>query len=253
MRRTLLLGWALAASPLAAQAPAGATGWADSARREIDAAVIRGDTARVSQARALVERALTLFPDDPWLLHYHGYALYREATMNAARSKANPAKLLEAAAEALERSAKLRPMAETYAVWSSVLGQQIGVNPMLGMTLGQRSSELMGRAEELGRDNPRVWLLKGISAIFTPETYGGGLEQAEKLLRRTTELYQRDQPAPPSPAWGRDEAWAWLGQVFQRTKRPAEAREAFDKALEAAPENNWVRFVLLPSVERGLD
>ena len=55
--------------------------FADSARREIEAASLAGDIARLQGARAMLERALTAFPNDPLLQHYQGYSLYREATL----------------------------------------------------------------------------------------------------------------------------------------------------------------------------
>ena len=55
--------------------------FADSARREIEAASLSGDIARLQGARAMLERALTAFPNDPLLQHYQGYSLYREATL----------------------------------------------------------------------------------------------------------------------------------------------------------------------------
>src|SRR6476469_2481080 len=64
-----------------AQALAGAAKWADSAAREIEAASDAGDAARLRNARTLLDRALTVFPKDALLLHYKGYELYREASL----------------------------------------------------------------------------------------------------------------------------------------------------------------------------
>lgn len=242
------------AGSAAAQAPVQATArgpsvWADSARREIAAAYPAGDIERIARARALVERALTRWPDDAWLLHYLGFALYREATLRQnAAGEADIDGLLERAQDALERSAEARPVPETQALLATVLGQRIGSNPIRGITLGPRSNQWMDRAVESGPENPRVWLLRGIGAIFKPRMFGGGLDKAEADLRRAIELFEADAPAPPAPAWGRGEAWLWLGQVLQRGERIDDARAAYRKALEYEPENVWVRETLLPSV-----
>jgi tetratricopeptide (TPR) repeat protein len=227
--------------------------WADSARTQIEAAYTVGDIDRVRGARALVERALTVFPDDPLLQHYYAYALHREANLLMGRQRAKEAEyrpLLEQADSLLERSAAKLPLAETYALRSSVLGQLIN-NPLRGMTLGPRSSSAMDRALELAPRNPRVWLLRGIGAMFTPAMFGGGVDKAEEYLRKAIALFADDRPAPPLPAWGHAEAYVWLGQALHRQKRIDDARAAYAKALELQPENGWVRQVLLPALDRA--
>lgn len=244
----LALGSAAPAVRVAQQA--NAVQLADSARREIELGNIVGDLDRLAQANALVERALARFPDDPLLLHYRGYALYREATLRSGRDGEDVGPLLDEAERVLSRSAELDPRPETYALWSSVLGQKIGDSPIRGMTLGPRSGQLMERALEQGPENPRVWLMRGMSAIYTPAFFGGGLERAEQYLRRAIELYRGDRPAPPAPSWGQSEVWAWLGQVLHRSGRTAEARQAYLEALRIEPEYAWVRYELLPALER---
>lgn len=252
MRSSLarLIVLALAAAPsLHAQQLTGAEQWADSARREIDAAVRRADTTRLRGAIALIDRALTVLPDDPLLLHYKGYALYREATLARGRSRETTAEL-EAADDALERSASRLPLPETFAVRSAVVGQMIGSNPLTGMRLGPRANGLMDRARDLGPGNPRVWLLAGISAIFTPAMFGGGLDKAERQLRRAIGLFETDQPTPPGPSWGRAEAYVWLGQVMEKRRRIDDARAAYARAIALDPEFEWPK-QLAAALERS--
>ena len=227
--------------------------WADSARIEIEAATALGSLDRLRQAGALLERALTAFPDDPMLLHYLGYARYREATImqGMKRDEDEYRPLLEAADSLLERSASKLQLAESYAIRSSVIGQLIGSNPLRGMTLGRKSSGAMDRAVEVGPNNPRVWLLRGIGAMFTPSLFGGGLDKAEEYLNKAAALFPSDAPAPPMPAWGHAEAYIWLGQVYKRRDRIDDARQAYTRALELQPDNGWVRHVLLPELDRG--
>lgn len=241
----------LCSAPAAAQPREGAERWADSVRVEIHAAAVRGDLDRLVAAAALAERALAAFPDDPLLLHYRGYAVYREALLRRERQGEDVDALLDEAQSLLERSAELLPLPETYAVLASVLGQKIGSNPLRAMILGPKSGAALDRALELGPQNPRVWLTRGISAIFTPKLFGGGMERAEEALRQAIAYFETDAPAPPAPAWGRDEAWAWLGEVYRLTDREEQAREAYMKALEIEPENGWVQHVLLPALAKG--
>lgn len=241
-------GWL--ASAASAQELTGAARWADSARREIEAANLTADTARFAAVRILLERALTAYPDDALLLHYKGYALYREATVRMGWWDQDVGELLRESQDALEASADAAEMPETLALLSAVLGQRIGSNPIHAMTLGPRSGSMMDRAVELGPDNPRVWLLRGIGAIFTPGMFGGGLDRAQEYLDRAASLFIENSPEPPLPAWGEDEVYLWLGQVHARAGRESAARAAYMKALEIEPENGWVRYELLPALDR---
>src|SRR6476469_6410978 len=83
----------------------GASKWADSAAREIDAASDAGDVARLQSAQTLVDRALTAFPNDPMLLYYKAYALYRVAGLQEGLGHQDEvAKALDADQSALEAS-----------------------------------------------------------------------------------------------------------------------------------------------------
>jgi tetratricopeptide (TPR) repeat protein len=250
--RNLLAAVLLAPAPLAAQDLTAAARIADSAQRLIEGGRIKSSAQDLGLARALLERGLTAYPDDSYLLHYTGYALYRQAALEVAgRGNGRPgAALLELADSALEASARRQPIAETYALLASVMGQLIGADPSRAMTLGQAAGEAMARARTLGPDNPRVWLLDGISAIFTPAEYGGGPARAEERLRRAVALFERDAPTPPAPRWGKGEAHLWLGQVLQKEGRRDEARAEYQRALELEPENGWVRHALIPGLDR---
>jgi tetratricopeptide (TPR) repeat protein len=240
-------------STVSSQALAGRDKWADSARVEIEAASLTGALESFRAVKALLERALTAFPNDPLLQHYQGYALYREASlMQGMKSDGDAIRpVLEAAEDVLEGSAKRLDLPETHALRSSVIGQLIGSNPLRGMTLGPKSTTAMDRAVELGPNNPRVWLMRGMSAMFTPAMFGGGESKAEAYLMKAIALFATDKPAPPLPAWGHADAYVWLGQLRQQQGRIADARKAYTTALEIQPGNGWVRHVLLPGLDRG--
>lgn len=238
---------------IGAQVPAltGAAKWADSAAREIDKAHITNDLARLQAARTLLDQALVAFPKDPLLLHYQAFELVREGgLLDGLRRSAEVPALMEKARPLLEQSNSLKPMPETHALLASVLGRMIGADPQQAMTLGPQSQQEMEEAVATGPNNPRVWLLRGISSIFTPAEYGGGLSIAEGQLDKAIEFFNNDHPVAPAPSWGRAEAYAWLGQVLQQENKPADAAAAYDKALALEPNYSCVKSVLLPSVRK---
>jgi tetratricopeptide (TPR) repeat protein len=93
----------------------------------------------------------------------------------------------------------------------------------------------------LGPNNPRVWLIRGLSAIYTPAEYGGGLRLAEEQIKKSIELFAKDAPKPGEPSWGNAEAHIWLGQVYQQLKDNARAAVEYNAALEIEPEFAWAK------------
>ena len=257
MKRSLLVGSCamMAAMPLVAQTPlTGTAKWADSASREIEAATVAGDLDRLTSAAALIDRVLTVTPNDPLLRYYRALALYRSASIYTGRKRNDDAKrALEAADDLLEQATAKSPTADALALRSAVLGQIIGLsgNPLTGMRLGPKSGGLMDRAKELEPSNPRVWLLSGMSAIFQPKAFGGGTDRAEQELRKSLSLFEAERATPPAPAWGHADAYIWLGQVLQKTGKVDDARTAYRKALEIQPGHQWVQRVLLPSLDQA--
>lgn len=243
----------IAPMPLAAQTQlTGTAKWADSASREIDAAAATGDLDRLTNSAAMLDRVLTVTPNDPLLLYYRSLALYRTASLYLGRKKTDEAKrAIDEADLLLEQATAKSPTADALALRSSVIGQQIGLsgNPLSGMTLGPKASGLLDRAKELEPKNPRVWLISGMSAMFTPKMFGGGADKAEEDIKKALGLFETDRPVAPAPSWGRADAYIWLGQALQKNDKPDEARVAYQKALELQPKNGWVLYQLLPSLD----
>jgi Flp pilus assembly protein TadD len=236
-----------------AQQPPGSRKWVDSAIVLIQTGMATGRPEGLDPAIALLDRVLTVVPTDGMLLHYKGYALYRRSNLMSERGRDEELKpVLEEAERAFEESAKHLAWPETFALRASVLGQMISVNPgpITAMRLGPRADAAMERAVELGPNNPRVYLLRGVGNIFKPALFGGGTDKAERDIRKAIELYATDKAQPPAPTWGRAEAWAWLGQVHVKQERFDDARAAYMKALEIEPDNGWVKDVLLPALDR---
>lgn len=258
MSRRLTTVFALALSCLVAQISAAQSSpatskWVDSVTKLIEAGMTMGQPSGLDQAIALIDRVLTVTPNDAILLHYKGYALYRKTNPMMAddSKKAEVKALLEAADEALETSAKTLPWPESWALRASVSGQLIAVGkPMSGMVLGPRADNQMEKALELGPNNPRVWMLKGVGTMFKPKMFGGGADKAEKELQKAIALFADDRAVSPAPKWGSAEVYAWLGQAYVAQNKFTEARAAYQKTLELDPGNGWVTHVLLPALEK---
>lgn len=159
--------------------------------------------------------------------------------------------LLEDAVTQLEAALKIDDrFAEGHLLLGAVFGAQIGKSPERGMTLGGRSADASDRAAAIEPANPRVALQQGVTAFHTPAEYGGSKDRAEKLLRQSLELFEKEAPARPWPNWGRFDAHVWLGQVLADAGRAADARAQYEQALKIAPSSGRVRHVLLPALDK---
>ena len=221
----------------------------DSVQRLADRTWQTGDICEADSALALLRAALDASPDDAALLHFRGYVWYRKAIVLTANKRKREALLaLDSAERSLEASFHTLPWPETPALRAAVLGQRIaaGGGAFAAIRLGPRSNKLMDKAAEHGPANPRVFLLRGIGAFYKPGVFGGGMSKATEELEKALMLFESDQPAPRAPGWGLSEVYTWLGQVYAREGRIADARAAYSRALEAEPGNDLVRSTVLP-------
>ncbi len=164
-------------------------------------------------------------------MNRHGYsviiALFRISIFlgfTTVKMRENRNKYIDEAIDLLKESIKLNDAAaDTYALLARAYGSKIGLNPMRGMDLGIRSSNAFEKAESLEPENQRVFLIAGISALFTSELFGGGIEKAkEHFLKAASffEAYNFSNPAYPN--WGQDD--------------PVAAESYYQKALEIDPD-----------------
>ena len=202
-------------------------------------------------ARATFERALADTGLSAWGHYYIALADYRIAGLLEGESK-DPSEHLKAAVEHLKKATEIDPQAaEAYSLLSSVYGWQIGLSPMKSMLLGPRVGKAAQKAKQLAPDNPRVVLSAAISDFNTPKMFGGSKEKGLQGFQRAAELFAQEEPTDPiQPVWGHREAYAWLGIAYQDRGELESARAAFEKALEIDPDFGWVKYALLPELEK---
>lgn len=236
-------------TPALAQEPTAAAN--DSLRTLVERALVTSRPGDFDRALAYIEGSLARRPNDAVMLHYRGFVLYRKASylVTTGRDTKAAKAMFEEAEQALARSAASLKWPETAALQSAVVGQLIGIGGALaGMRLGGKATRLGDEALAAGPDNPRVWMLRGVSDLFRPKIFGGSPEKAEASLKRALTLFATDTPVAPAPWWGHAETYAWLGQVYVKQGRVEEAKAAYAKALELQPGNAWILELLLPAV-----
>ena len=170
------------------------------------------------------------------------YANYRLSIMAGLTGQQDQAaQALDVAQSTLEQLTSAQPEAESLALLSSVYGMQIGNNPLKGALYGPKSNKAIQQATKLDPANPRVALIKAISAYNTPAAFGGSKQSAIDLSSKAIELYA--QPCQHI-CWGHAEAYTWRGLAKQELGDKAGAIADWTKATEVEPSYSWARFLL---------
>ena len=226
-----------------------------SGRQMLQAGENAGALDSMYAARATFERALADTGLAAWGHYYIALADYRIAGLlgSSEESKDQASEHLKVAVEHLKKATEIDPQAaEAYALLSSAYGLQIGLSPMKSMLLGPRVGRAAQKAKKLAPDNPRVVLSAAISDFNTPKMFGGSQEKGRQGFQRATELFAQEEPTDPiQPVWGHSEAYAWLGIAYQNQGELESARAAFEKALAIDPNFGWVKYGLLPRLEKA--
>ncbi len=145
--------------------------------------------------------------------------------------------------EALIKSDK--NWAEPKAVLSAIYGLKMAYSPMMGMFLGPKSGNLIEKAKDLAPNSPLVWKVYANSKFFTPEMFGGDLDEAIESYERCVSLYESN-PDQLKYNWLYLDALAFMGQAYLKKGDKAKAHSVFEKALKVEPEFAWVKLSLLP-------
>ncbi|MBN2280352.1 MAG: hypothetical protein JXQ65_07220 [Candidatus Marinimicrobia bacterium] len=223
----------------------------DFARQKIDKAYNRNNEKEMLEARALFERILTA-GQDRWLVNYYiAYCDYRLYTFQMQKEDTRQAKVYikDGLAQLKECLNENENFGEAYALMAAFYGGSISLNPISGMWNGPKSQKLMAEAMNYAGSSPRIFLLKAINQFYTPEKYGGGVKLAMESLEKSIHYFDEQEP-DAIPAWGKTDAFTWMGIISSRQGDHEAAKKYYEKALLAEPENGWVSHVLLPQLEK---
>jgi tetratricopeptide (TPR) repeat protein len=247
----------LATLALAAPALAGAPDETPALKCLLQHGVDHADLGEVMQARARFALLARLAPNAALPPYWTAVADWRATAMllNGPHPDRKRARLqCDAGIAAATRAFELDPrFGEALALKASLVGMSaVFFAPDALMQLGAQMEADLSRAVTLSGDDPRVSLFEGIHALHKPEFVGGGPRVALGKLTRAIEQFAGERSGDPAaPDWGRDDACLWAGRAAMKLGDPAGAVRYFTAALEANPENAWVRATLLPEAQRA--
>ncbi|MEM9832229.1 MAG: tetratricopeptide repeat protein [Bacteroidota bacterium] len=129
---------------------------------------------------------------------------------------------------------------------AQLLGATMSFKRWKAMYLSPKSEELGSRALKADPESPEAWMQRGGSRLFTPEMFGGDVDEAVAAYQKAVQYYEA-QPDHTNN-WRYLDALAWLGQAHQKAEQTSEAIATYQKALEVEPNFGWVKYKLMPQV-----
>jgi tetratricopeptide (TPR) repeat protein len=137
---------------------------------------------------------------------------------------------------------------------ASIYMMNIAKNPMSAVSLSPKISGLLEDAENSNPSNPRPYLIIGMMKYNTPKMYGGSYEIAAENFRKAVSIYEKqDTTFTLMPSWGYLEALTWLGRSLDQFGNNESAKFLYQKVLSIQPQYGWVKYYLLPNLEKKME
>ncbi len=137
---------------------------------------------------------------------------------------------------------------------AAIYMMKIATSPMSAVTLSPKINGLLDEAESLNPRNPEAYMIRGMMKYNTPEMFGGSYTDAVKNFSKAEELFENSADSIiVNKNWGKLEALAWLGKSYEKLNRPDAAKFVYKKALSLEPDFTWIKFNLLPNLEKEND
>jgi len=121
--------------------------------------------------------------------------------------------------------------AEYHRLLGELCGQVIPANPIFGaLKYGQCARDEIDKAIQLDSKLALAFVSRGVGNYYLPSSMGGGLDSALKDFDKALVLDPK-----------LSDAYLWKGVTLRKANRNAEARQAFQKALEINPQRMWTK------------
>lgn len=113
----------------------------------------------------------------------------------------------------IDKASKIEDNVEIYALRNMIATQQMMIDPTTRwVNYGAEASTALKKGLAMDPENPRLNFLKGSSIFYTPTQFGGGKDKAKPVLQQAVEFFNKEQPKPLFPNWGKSAAEGLLAQ-----------------------------------------
>lgn len=120
--------------------------------------------------------------------------------------------------------------AEYHRVLGTLCGQVIPANVLAGLKYGKCAQTEVEQALKLEPKLVTAHIAQGVGNYYLPASFGGGVELAIKSFEKAISLDPKSS-----------DAQVWLGIALRKANRNADARKAFQKALDLNPARRWAK------------
>jgi len=136
---------------------------------------------------------------------------------------------------------------------AAIYTYKIANSPMSAISLSPKINGLLDDAQKLNDKNPRSYIIRGIMKFNTPGIFGGSYKEAAQNFGKAVSIFEKqDTTESLQPSWGYLEALAWLGRSLEKLDNYESAKFVYQKALSVEPEFSWVKYSLLPNLEKKI-
>jgi tetratricopeptide (TPR) repeat protein len=137
----------------------------------------------------------------------------------------------EAGIDAAKKAVALKgDSAEYHRLLGTLCGQAISANVLQGIKYGHCAQDEVNKAVQLDPKASVNYLARGVGNYYLPQGLGGGMDLAVKDFLKAAELDPQSS-----------EAQLWLGLALRKQNKNADARKAFQKAIELNPARVWAK------------
>ena len=205
------------------------------------------------KARTVFEKAYAADTTSPLALYYITYTGYKLLEMNL-RDKDAFEKYYDGTEKNGVRLSEMKGMeSEGKSLLASIYMMKIASSPMSAISLSSTIFTLLGEAEKANAQNPRIYIVRGSMKYNMPKMFGGSYSDAADNFRKSVTLFEKEEVADSlQPSWGYLESLAWLGRSYEQLENYDAAKFIYQKALSIEPGYGWVKYNLLPALEKEI-
>ena len=152
------------------------------------------------------ERIMLLYKTE-WLPRYYvAYALINMSFIE--QNEGSKELYCDKAQQLLDEALKIRSVEpELYVLQALLYFGRMGIRPMInGPLYFPKATSALNEAEKLDPCNPRIYYLRGKSALNTPKFLGGGKDTAAPMFEKAISLFNEYKiKSSIHPDWGRND------------------------------------------------
>jgi tetratricopeptide (TPR) repeat protein len=218
------------------------------AKKNLQTAINTYDEKGLLKVRGEFERILQLKKQE-WIVNYYlavvDYMLAYTA-MGEKQDKDKLKKYTESGFSNLDKSILVRDdFADSYILrYALNFNRWVYEQDKMADIIAQ-SGEAKDKAQKLDPENPRFYLMDGMSTFYMPEAFGGGAKKSTPIFEKSVEMFnKRVEKEAYYPDWGKDLTYGYLAMSYAKRDDDGDKKKAadlYEKALKEFPDSSFLK------------